>query len=385
MEAMPDLTIGVLFPLSGPSGEVGQQCEEAARAAVEMIPVRGWRIRVAIGNAHSPAAAATEADRLVREEGATVVIGTLFSDLNLAASEVVSRLGGMYWEATASADEVTKRRLHGVFRVGADARRYAETAVDYVADVLVPLWGMKSGQIAVATLVESAVFPRSFGEATAARSAERGFSVTSRLEAGTSHQEIAALVRNTREASPHVVFSAGFDDFVPAVWRELRRQPLGLRAMVGISAWGLSRDPRWKATGYDRVFASTGPYLWNMNRAGLAPEMRGLLEGFWARSSTPPADDVAVDRDMVFAATHVLLNHIVSAVNDARPAGLIAAARALDLPFGTTPIGAGVRFDELGNNTRAMVTMLQWQEGRRVMVAPAAYATGTPITDPPAI
>ena len=65
------------------------------------------------------------------------------------------------------------------------------------------------------------------------------------------------------------------------------------------------------------------------------------------------------------------------------PQSLARAARALDLPDGTLPNGAGVRFaaggPAMGQNQRAASVIWQWQGIRRsVTVYPPAFATGTP-------
>jgi hypothetical protein len=62
-------------------------------------------------------------------------------------------------------------------------------------------------------------------------------------------------------------------------------------------------------------------------------------------------------------------------------------ARLLDLPPGSQPDGAGVRFSSdaatLGQNERAAAVIWQWQAVRRsVVVWPATYATGKIIMVP---
>jgi branched-chain amino acid transport system substrate-binding protein len=62
-------------------------------------------------------------------------------------------------------------------------------------------------------------------------------------------------------------------------------------------------------------------------------------------------------------------------------AAVAAAARSLDLPAGSLPNGAGLRFAtdsaHMGQNTRAAAVIWQWQAVRHsVVVWPAPYATG---------
>jgi branched-chain amino acid transport system substrate-binding protein len=62
-------------------------------------------------------------------------------------------------------------------------------------------------------------------------------------------------------------------------------------------------------------------------------------------------------------------------------ASIAAAARSLDLPAGSLPNGAGLKFAtdsaHMGQNTRAAAVIWQWQAVRHsVVVWPAPYATG---------
>jgi hypothetical protein len=86
-----------------------------------------------------------------------------------------------------------------------------------------------------------------------------------------------------------------------------------------------------------------------------------------------------------FTAGWVLVEHVLPAAlaSGSLDASAIAkAARALDLPVGSLPNGAGVRFSSdpatLGQNERAAAVIWQWQAVRSyTFVWPATYATGS--------
>ena len=54
---------------------------------------------------------------------------------------------------------------------------------------------------------------------------------------------------------------------------------------------------------------------------------------------------------------------------------LIEAAKAIDIPEGTLPTGAGVKFDEKGQNQRCVISVMQWQDGKLATVYPENLAT----------
>jgi len=111
--------------------------------------------------------------------------------------------------------------------------------------------------------------------------------------------------------------------------------------------------------GQDEDYAITGPML-----TGAGPTEEGLsgFAGAWAlfHDVLPAAaDDGALDAP-----------------------GIASAARGIDLPVGSLPNGAGVRFSSdpatLGQNLRATAVIWQWQAVRSyTFVWPPSYATGS--------
>jgi branched-chain amino acid transport system substrate-binding protein len=82
-----------------------------------------------------------------------------------------------------------------------------------------------------------------------------------------------------------------------------------------------------------------------------------------------------------FAAAWALFRHVLPAAADAHGPSVAAAARAIDLPDGSLPNGAGLRFsidpDRLGQNERAAAVIWQWQAVRTYeFVWPPSYKTG---------
>jgi hypothetical protein len=85
-----------------------------------------------------------------------------------------------------------------------------------------------------------------------------------------------------------------------------------------------------------------------------------------------------------FTAGWALFHEVLPAAaphGDPDAGDIAAAARQLDLPAGSLPNGAGLRFSSapatLGQNERAAAVIWQWQAVRSyAFVWPATYATG---------
>ncbi len=132
------------------------------------------------------------------------------------------------------------------------------------------------------------------------------------------------------------------------------------------------------------VFASDRP-TGGFNPAALSGPARTLYERFAAawRSRT---GDAAPDEEGLagFTAGWALFHDVLAgavAGGSITPGAIAAAARAVDLPAGSLPNGAGLRFSsdpaQLGQNVRAAAVIWQWQAVRTsVVVWPATFATG---------
>jgi hypothetical protein len=100
--------------------------------------------------------------------------------------------------------------------------------------------------------------------------------------------------------------------------------------------------------------------------------------------SEQPSAEASEEALAGFTAGWALFHQVLATVDgtalDAQH--IAAAARAIDLPAGTLPNGAGLRFSTdpatLGQNTRAVGVIWQWQAVRHYeFVWPATYATGS--------
>ena len=105
--------IGALYPLTGGLALLGNENLNGARIAVDMINekggVLGKKVELVQGDASTPDKAQSEAERLSSLENLQIITGTYSSGLSYAASQVVERRGGLYWETGGIADGLTKR------------------------------------------------------------------------------------------------------------------------------------------------------------------------------------------------------------------------------------------------------------------------------------
>src|SRR5215475_9655513 len=139
-KAQESIRIGVLLPLTGPFAKNGIENWEAMQIARDMINERGGvngrKIEFVNGDATSPAAAISEAERIITKDGIKITTGSFASPLAIAVSQAAERQGVFHWETTGAAEIITRRGFKYTFQVGARAGRYSQAAVDFVNEAL---------------------------------------------------------------------------------------------------------------------------------------------------------------------------------------------------------------------------------------------------------
>jgi branched-chain amino acid transport system substrate-binding protein len=414
--SLPPIRIGAVFPLGGSAGPLAAQQELGVRIAADLVNadggIGGRRVTLDVRDLErgedAPAVMAS-----LRAAGARVVVGTYSSDLSIAASAAANAAGLVYWEAGAVADRLTGRGLPLVFRVGASGTNLGNNSATFAATELAPRLHRTAAGLRVAIVAAEDDYARSVADAArrtlrAARTpivADVGYSLTlprwpsvmARLAAArpdviilashipdgvafrramlAAHLKVSALIGSTMaECDPDFAGDLGADavgifasdrptaGFQPGALGSVARATYDrfaaawALAVGGSPAGGYGAAP---ARGDDAEYAITGPLI--VERA-TDPTEEGL-SGFAAG----------------WALLHEVLPAAAGSFGD--PTAIAAAARSLDLPAGTLPNGAGLRFSSdpatIGQNERATAVIWQWQAPRTyAFVWPVAYATG---------
>src|SRR3977135_2559185 len=139
-QAQEPIKIGVLLPLTGPFAKNGIENWEAMQIARDMINeqggIGGRKIEYVHGDATSPTAAISEAERIITKDGIKITTGSFASPLAIAVSQAAERHGVFHWETTGAAEVITRRGFKHTFQVGAPARKYSQAAVDFIVEDL---------------------------------------------------------------------------------------------------------------------------------------------------------------------------------------------------------------------------------------------------------
>src|SRR5690242_7270963 len=96
------ITIGMIFPLSGSLAQGGQRNVQGMQIAVDQVNaaggVLGRQVELVSTDAPDPATAVANANRLISQDGVKIILGSVSSDIALAAAPVADRNKVIFWE-----------------------------------------------------------------------------------------------------------------------------------------------------------------------------------------------------------------------------------------------------------------------------------------------
>lgn len=418
--------IGAVFPLTGNAGSLAAQELAGVRIAVDLANADGGisgrplelDVRDLQRREDAPAVMADLA-----AEGIDVVVGTYASDLSIAASQAADAAGLVYWESGAVADQLTGRGLPRVFRVGASGANLGAASAGFATSELAPRLGRALADLRIAIVAADDAYARSVADAAATTAGDAGVAVE-RIDYSLSVPDWPGVMSRLAAAKADVVVLASHIPDGIAFRKAMVAARIKVGALIGSTM--AQCDPDFAGDlGADAVgvFASDRPTA-GFQPDALDPQARATYDRFAAAWHAPaaeasgdaygqgsgessgdadgqsteagstayaiggpaeaPSAEAAEEALAGFSAAWTLVHDVLSsaAVGGRLDAeGIAQAARALDLPTGSLPNGAGLRFSSdpatLGQNERAAAVIWQWQAVRAyAFVWPPSYATG---------
>jgi branched-chain amino acid transport system substrate-binding protein len=410
-EADP-IRIGAVFPLEGNAAPLARQQELGVEIARDLVNADGGidgrqvvlEVRDLERGQDAPAVMAS-----LRAAGVRAVIGAYSSDLSIAASAAAADAGLVYWEAGAVADRLTGRGYAQVFRVGASGSNLGSNSASFAATQLATRLGKPATQLRMAIVAADDDYARSVADAAAATAGAAGMPIVARLTYSLALPRWPSLMAALGSARPDVIVLASHIPDGIEFRRAMLAAGLKVGALIGSTMAECSPDFAGDL-GPDAVgiFASDRP-TGGFQAAALAPAALATYDRFasaWSsgNQTTPSVspnggygDDYVIRGPVEesasgpteeglsgFTAGWALFHEVLPAAalhGDPDAGEIAAAARQLDLPAGSLPNGAGLRFSRapatLGQNERAAAVIWQWQAVRSyAFVWPATYATG---------
>ncbi|MFB3819660.1 MAG: branched-chain amino acid ABC transporter substrate-binding protein, partial [Candidatus Methylomirabilales bacterium] len=267
---LPPIKIGLVIPMAGEAGRVGQSMRRAAEMAIgDWSPILERAVELSVkDDRFDPKQAVAVAEKLV-QEGVWAVVGHFYSSSSIPASAVYYEAGIPQVTPTSTHPRLTQQGFDTVFRIAGRDDQHALSAAEFAVGRL------HARRFAV--VHDRTEYGRTLAE-TFSRAVERaGRRVVVTEEILQGDKDFSGVAGRVKAVDPDVVYFGGIFREGGYLLRQLRE--------AGVDAAFLSADgaldPEFvKIAGED---AATGAYLTFAPDPRLLPSARPLIQKFEAR------------------------------------------------------------------------------------------------------
>jgi branched-chain amino acid transport system substrate-binding protein len=359
------IKLGVVVPLAGAFAASGQDMLHGAQLAADEInrgggikAIGGRKIELLPGDAgQSPETAVTTARRILGQ-GPVAAIGSWYSSLTLAATQVAEQKK-IPWLTGSVADMIVGRGFKYAYQISAGSEASAQGLIDYIKLA-------SPGELRLALLMDN----------------------------NAANVDMKAYIKKKLPAPPvsDQTWAPPLSDATPAVTATLRANP----TVIFVGATGTSDQAlvlkQLAAQGNTALVmmgASSAANPTFLDVVG-AKSMEGLLVvtgvAFPGRGSEAVVKNYAAATKLPFMDCEALtgyvnINIIAQALENAGRAEPEAVKQALDSMAASgnpalelLPGGNRLRFGKNGARIGTVVELVQWQDGRPMVVAPPETA-----------
>lgn len=380
------ITVGALFPLSGPQAPLARQQYAGVQIARDFVNADGGVRGKPISLVAKDLGGSADIDARVKElerSGVASVLGAYSSTLSMQVSAAAQSRGMLYWEAGAVADQLTGRGYPLTFRVGATGGNLGALSSHFAATQLAPRLNRPPSALRLAIVHNLDGYPSSVAAAVALGADREGIPVVADVRYDAHTPDWPAVLDQLKAARPDILVLASYIQDGVDFRRAMLKSGLKVDALIG-STMAQCVPDFGNLLGADAigVFASDRPTQ-GFNAQALNDTGRAGYQRFQAAYRREFGSDPTEEALSGFSAAWALFHYVMPRAHDLSAESISAAARGLDLPAGTLANGAGVKFattaDAMGQNLRAAAVIWQWQGVRHsVTVYPPVFATGSP-------
>ncbi len=365
--AQETLKVGAINPYSGPLALYGDELARGYELAAEAVNAKGGvlgrQVEIVRGNATNPQEGIATVEGLGDE--VDVFIGTYVSGVANTASEAAMNFDKIYWDTNALAAGLTERGLPNFIRVGPYAGSFAERSVDAVVNLIAKELGKSPSEMTVWIEHEESIYGTSIAESQAEGLQAAGVTVLGVGAHSFKSIDLTDSILLAKNAAPDVWIQTGYIPDGTLLLRTARDQGFKPAAMLMVGTGDTFEVIDALGADYlEGVLIVSYPRPDVIETYG--PGAKTFLEAYRAKFNSDP---VAPQSMTAFVGATALFETI-EAAGSTEVEAVRAAAAEMDKPFNSYATGYGVKFDENFQNTRAIPTVAQWQNGVVVTVYP---------------
>jgi branched-chain amino acid transport system substrate-binding protein len=377
-----EVVIGVLYPFSGASAQMGVDAQKAYEAALEVINNKydfelplakdegltglgGAKIRLVYADHQGdPQKGRAEAERLITQEKVCAIVGTYQSAVAVTVSQTCERYQIPFVSADNSSPSLHTRGLKFFFRAAPHDEMFSRAMFDFYD-------AMKKKGMKIETLAlfhEDTIFGTDSANAQTKLANERGYKIVADIKYRANSPSLSAEVQQLKAANADVLMPSSYTTdgiLLIKTMAELGYKP---NAIVAQAA-GFSEKALYDAVG-DKLDGAITRGSFSLDLAAKRP-MVGKINAMFKEKSGKDLND---NTSREFMALTVLADGINRA-KSTEGEKIRAALAATDIPGEQTIMPwKRVKFDDMGQNNDADPVLLQYIGGKFVTISPAQAA-----------
>jgi branched-chain amino acid transport system substrate-binding protein len=384
---VPEVKIGVIYPLSGASAQIGVDAQKSFETAAEIINgnydydlplargeglpgLGGAKVQLVFADHQAdPQKGRAEAERLITQEKVCAIIGTYQSAVAVTVSQICERYQIPFISADNSSPSLHRRGLKFYFRASPHDEMFSAAMFDFFD-------AMKKKGTKIDTLSlfhEDTIFGTDSGNAQLKIAGERGYKVLADIKYRANSPSLSAEVQQLKAANADVLMPSSYTTdgiLLVKTMAELGYKP---PAIVAQDA-GFSEKALYDAVG-DKLEGVISRGSFSLDLAAKRP-MVGKINAMFKEKSGKDLNDFSSRQFMGLIVMADAINRAKSVDGDKIREALVAT----DMPGEQTIMPwKRVKFDEMGQNNDADPVLLQYIGGKFVTIFPpqAAVAEAT--------
>ena len=380
-----DVKIGVIYPLTGSSAQIGKDAVAAVNTALDLINnkhnipgmplaeneglegLNGAKISIVVGDhAGKPDVGVGETEKMLYKDGVHAMYGAYFSSVVAAASTVTERAGIPFVNGDSASPKLTARGLKYFFRVGPHDGMFTQLMFEFIEDF------NKKNNASLNTLGiihEDTLWGSDSGSTQNTMAKQKGYNVVEKISYKASTTTLTSEVQRLKAKDPDVTLPSQYTADAFLFLNTAKELDYNPKLLIAQNAGYV--DPTFISTmGTDAEgVISRSPF--NTDLAKTIPMIGTINEIFKKHSGGRDLSDVPARAFTGFMALAIAIDNAGST----DPEKIREALANLDVPGDALIVPyKGIKFGTDGQNEAVRGVLMQVQNGKYCTVYPYELA-----------
>ena len=358
--AQTPIKIGASMSVTGTYAKPGSYQKEGYDVCIDELNAKGGllgrKVELVIYDDQSqPATAVKLYEKLITEDKVDAVMGPYSSAVSEAVANVTEKYKKVMVAPLAATTSIFKKGRKYIFMVITPAENYLDGLIDMAA---------KRRLKTVAIINEDTLFPKASAAGTAEAAKKRGMQVVLQEAYPKGNTDFSALLVKIKAANPDVIAAGTYFDDAVAITRQMKELNVNPK-MFGLTVGGdLPEFYDLLKQNAEYVYGST---QWDETLP--YPGQKEFLAAYTKKFKHEPSYHAAAG----YAGCRLYAEAV-------KRAGTLDADKVREqlLKMETKTAFGDYKVDADGFQVAHKMVMLQWQDGKRVVVWPDDLASGKP-------